>query len=348
MSLLSVEKLRTCFHTRHGVVRAVEGVSFHVDPGETLGIVGESGCGKSVLNYSLLGLLPMPPGRIESGSARFEGTDLLHCSRRELRRVRGKRIAMVFQDPMTALNPYMRIGRQIMEPLWTHERRAFGEVGERENELKSRQGCRRSRGDADRERAVEALGAVGISDAAARMRMYPHELSGGMRQRVMIAMALINRPALLIADEPTTALDVTVQAQILELIKQRQQELGMALILVTHDLGVVAGVCDRVLVMYAGRIVETAETRRLFYHSQHPYTRALIAARPALGSAGEELYTIPGQPPDLVQPIPGCPFAPRCPEARPACFTTPCTLKEIASGHDTACLRVQNGDLALG
>ena len=343
MSLLSVENLRTFFHTRNGVVRAVEGVSFHVDPGETLGIVGESGCGKSVLNYSLLGLLPMPPGRIESGSAHFEGTDLLRCSRKELRRVRGRRIAMVFQDPMTALNPYMRIGRQIMEPLWKHDRGASAWLGG----TKSRQGCRRSQGDADRERAVEALGAVGISDAAARMRMYPHELSGGMRQRVMIAMALINRPALLIADEPTTALDVTVQAQILELIKQRQQDLGMALILVTHDLGVVAGVCDRVLVMYAGRIVETAETRRLFYHSQHPYTRALIAARPALGSAGEDLYTIPGQPPDLVQPIPGCSFAPRCPAARPACFTTPCALKEIAPGHDTACLRVQHGDLAL-
>lgn len=324
MSLLEVENVRTYFHTRNGVIRAVDGVSFHIDDGETLGIVGESGSGKSVLNYSLLGLVPSPPGKIESGAARFESVDLFRASPAELRAIRGKRIAMIFQDPMTALNPFMRIGPQLIEPLRIHERRPASEM---------------------RARAVQALTEVGIADAAARLRMYPHELSGGLRQRVMIAMALIARPALLIADEPTTALDVTVQAQILELIKKSQRELGMAMILITHDLGVIAGVCDRVLIMYAGRIMESADTRRIFYEPRHPYTRALIAARPAAGAPGNDLYVIPGQPPDLVTPIEGCAFAPRCAESRPQCFHTPCALKELAPGHATACLRAQNGEL---
>ncbi len=231
MPLLSVENLRTAFHTRNGVVRAVNDVSFHVEKGETLGIVGESGSGKSVTCYSLMGLIPQPPGRIESGRAMFDGVDLLHCSKAQLAEIRGKRIAMIFQDPMTSLNPYLRVGEQIIEPLIIH-----GGV---------------SRADAIR-RALGALREVGIHDGQDRMRAYPHQFSGGMRQRVMIAMALITNPELVIADEPTTALDVTVQAQILELIKKLQTDHGTAVVFITHDLGVVSGFCDRVQVMYAG------------------------------------------------------------------------------------------------
>ncbi|MEO6994739.1 MAG: ABC transporter ATP-binding protein, partial [Lacunisphaera sp.] len=228
MPLLEVTELRTYFHTRSGVYRAVDGVSFSLEKGETLGLVGESGSGKSVTCYSLMGLVPQPPGRIESGKALFDGVDLLHCPASELRAIRGKRIAMIFQDPMTSLNPYLRISEQLIEPLLIHEKI--------------------SRTDA-LARGLAMLQAVGINDAEKRMDSYPHEFSGGMRQRVMIAMALITRPEILIADEPTTALDVTVQAQILELIKKLQGELGMAVIFVTHDLGVVSGLCDRVQVM---------------------------------------------------------------------------------------------------
>ena len=325
MPLLSVENLKTHFHTRGGVVRAVDGVSFAIEPGEMLGIVGESGSGKSVANLSLLGLVPMPPGRIESGSARFDGIDLLHCTNAERRAVRGKRISMIFQDPMTALNPYHRIGDQIMEPLLIHER------------------CTRAEA---RSRVVEMLGRVGIQDAERRMRAYPHQFSGGMRQRVMIAAALITRPQLLIADEPTTALDVTVQAQILELIKSMQAELGMAVILVTHDLGVIAESCDRVLVMYAGRIVESAKVEDLFREPKHPYTRALLASIPATQKKGAELYTIKGAPPDLTQETIGCPFAPRCEHAAPACRAIAMPLRETARGHATACARVLAGEIS--
>ena len=325
MPLLTVDGLRTYFHTREGVVRAVDGVSFHVEPGETLGIVGESGSGKSVTNLTLMGLVPMPPGRVESGAARFDGVDLLHCSRAEHRAIRGKRISMIFQDPMTALNPYMRVGRQIMEPLLIHER------------------CS---GKKARERAVQALETVGIQDAPRRLLDYPHQFSGGMRQRVMIAMALITRPQLLIADEPTTALDVTVQAQTLELIKQIQTEMGMAVILVTHDLGVIAEVCDRVLVMYAGRIVEAASASKLFQRPSHPYTRALLASLPAARKKGEILYSIKGMPPDLTQPITGCPFAPRCEAAVPRCQSAAIALREFREGHETACIREQEGELS--
>jgi oligopeptide transport system ATP-binding protein len=324
MSLLRVEDLRTHFHTREGIVRAVDGVSFDLNPGETLGIVGESGSGKSVLNYSLLGLLPMPPARIESGTAQFEGADLLRCTRSQLRQIRGRRISMIFQDPMTALNPFMRIGKQIMEPLLLHERVSKVEA---------------------LDRAVAMLKAVGIHDAERRMSMFPHEFSGGMRQRVMIAMALITRPQLLIADEPTTALDVTVQAQILRLIKQLQQEFGMAVILVTHDFGVVAGTCDRVLVMYAGRILESASTRDLFYAPRHPYTRALMASMPSVQQHGGDLYTIPGLPPDLSERIEGCPFAPRCAFAEAVCREECCSLEEVSAAHLSACVRVQRGEL---
>src|SRR6202162_5136953 len=255
MPLLTVNNLRVHFHTRNGVVRATDDTSFTIEKGETLSIVGESGSGKSVTCYALMGLVPQPPGRIESGSAIFDDKiDLLQCSPRELNQIRGKRIAMIFQDPMTSLNPYLRIEDQLIEPLMIHEN------------IDRREAVRRG---------IAALEEVGVSDAARRIRGYPHEFSGGMRQRVMIAMALITKPELLIADEPTTALDVTIQAQILELIKKMQKELGMSILFITHDLGVVSGLCDGVQVMYAGRIVETADTRTLFYSPKHPYTRAL-------------------------------------------------------------------------
>jgi ABC-type dipeptide/oligopeptide/nickel transport system ATPase component len=258
-ALLQVDDLRTYFHTRGGVVRAVEGVSFSINKGETLGVVGESGSGKSVACYSLLRLIPQPPGRFESGRAMFDGIDLLHCSDEELQRIRGNRLSMIFQDPMTSLNPYMRIGDQVIEPLVIHR------------------GI--SRADAFQQ-GVAALRDVGIQDAEKRMRSYPHEFSGGMRQRVVIAMALITKPELLIADEPTTALDVTVQAQILDLIRKMQRELGSAVIFITHDIGIVSAFCDRVLVMYAGRIIETAPTAQIFYQPKHPYNQALQRSIP--------------------------------------------------------------------
>lgn len=324
MPLLTVTDLRTHFHTRNGVYRAVDGVSFTIERGETLGIVGESGSGKSVTGYSLMGLVPTPPGRIEGGTAVFDGVDLLHCTPAEARAIRGKRVAMIFQDPMTSLNPYLRIADQLIEPLLIHQ-----DIG---------------RAEALR-RGLEMLVAVGINDAARRMHLYPHEFSGGMRQRVMIAMALITRPELLIADEPTTALDVTVQAQILELIQKLQRELGMAVIFITHDLGVISGLCDRVQVMYAGRIVETADTRTLFKAPRHPYTRALQRSIPSLQQKGAELYTIEGMPPDLSRPLPGCPFAARCEFALPKCVETPVQLREEVPGHSHACLRAQLGEI---
>ena len=302
----------------------MDGVTFALERGETLGIVGESGSGKSVTCYSILGLIPQPPGRIESGTAMFDGVDLLHCPPRQARAIRGKRVAMIFQDPMTSLNPYMRVSDQIIEPLLIHEKI--------------------SRKDALR-RGLEMLEAVGINDAAKRIHHYPHEFSGGMRQRVMIAMALITRPELLIADEPTTALDVTVQAQILELIKAMQKELGMAVIFITHDLGVVSGLCDRVQVMYAGRIVESADTRTLFHGPRHPYTRALQRSIPSMQPKGAELYTIPGLPPDLSRPAQGCAFAPRCEFAEQDCRTGDPCLADLEPGHAQSCLRVQAGTL---
>ncbi len=326
LPLLQVEDLRTYFHTRAGVVRAVDGVSFHINKGETLGIVGESGSGKSVACYSLLRLIPQPPGRFESGRAMFDGTDLLHCPDDELRKIRGNRLAMIFQDPMTSLNPYMRIGEQLIEPLLLHR-----DV---------------SRDDAWQQ-GIAALREVGIQDAEKRMRSFPHEFSGGMRQRVMIAMALITRPELLIADEPTTALDVTVQAQILELIRKMQQDLGSAVIFITHDIGIVSSFCDRVLVMYAGRIIETAPTSQLFYEPKHPYNQALQRAIPALNAKGRDLYTIPGAPPDVSKPIRGCSFAPRCDYAQEKCVTSEIELWEVAPNHRSACLRVKLGEIDL-
>ncbi len=324
--LLSVNNLGVSFHTRAGIVRAVRDVSFQIQRGETLGIVGESGSGKSVTAYSIMGLLPQPPGRIEGGQAVFDGVDLLAIPRRQLNGLRGRRIAMVFQDPMTSLNPFLRVGEQLMEPLLIHEKIGRPAAGKR---------------------ALEVLAEVGIPDAEHRLRMYPHEFSGGMRQRVMIAMALITKPDLLIADEPTTALDVTVQAQILELMKKMRSELGMAVILISHDLGVVSGFCDRAMVMYAGRVMETARTEDLFYQTRHPYTQALQRSIPALHAKGTELYTIRGAPPDMLHLQAGCPFAPRCDFAVDYCSTEEIAGSDVAPGHGSACLRVQKENLPL-
>jgi len=326
VALLEVDDLRTSFHTRNGVVRAVDGVSFCIDRGETLGIVGESGSGKSVTCLSLLGLVPQPPGRIEGAGAVLEGIDLLRCPQEVLRGIRGRRVAMIFQDPMTSLNPYMTIEEQLMEPLLIHEK-----IG---------------RAAAAR-MALQALQEVGVPEAERRIRSYPHQFSGGMRQRVMIAMALIGKPDLLIADEPTTALDVTVQAQILDLIAQQQRQRGVAVIFISHDLSVVAGFCDRVMVMYAGRVVETADTRAIFREPKHPYTRALQRSRPAMQAKGAELYVIPGLPPDLSRPVPGCAFAPRCEFAVADCGRTEMRLQDVGAGQASACLRVQRGELTL-
>jgi oligopeptide transport system ATP-binding protein len=322
--LLSVQNLRTYFHTRSGVYRAVDGVSFGLARGETLGLVGESGSGKSVTCHSLMGLVPQPPGRVESGSALFDGIDLLHSPPRLLRAIRGKRVAMIFQDPMTSLNPCLRVSEQLIEPLLIHEKI--------------------TRRDA-LARGLAMLEAVGINDAARRIHFYPHEFSGGMRQRVMIAMALITRPGLLIADEPTTALDVTVQAQILDLIKKMQRELGMAVIFITHDLGVVSGLCDRVLVMYAGRIVESAGTRELFHDPRHPYTRGLQRSIPALQPKGAELFTIKGLPPDISKLPPGCAFAGRCEHAAPSCRAALPELLPVNATHHHACPRAHRGEI---
>lgn len=299
--MLSVRNLSASFHTRAGIVRAVRNVSFDVAPGETLGIVGESGSGKSVTCYSMMGLIPTPPGRIESGSALLDGTDLLHCPEKTLRSIRGKRISMIFQDPMTSLNPYLTIGDQVAEPLIIHEG-----IGRREAHT----------------RALEQLALVGIPDAEQRMDAYPHQFSGGMRQRVMIAMALITRPEILIADEPTTALDVTVQKQVLDLIRKLQQDMGTSVILITHDLGVVRQYADRINVMYAGRIVESAPARELLEHPRHAYTRALMKSIPGLHAKGSPLYTIPGLPPNMMQEPCGCSFRPRNTLGNPAlCLT---------------------------
>ena len=325
MPLLEVTDLKTYFHTRAGVIRAVDGVSFSLEKGETLGIVGESGSGKSVTCYSILGLVPQPPGRIESGTARFAELDLLNCSNEQLRKIRGKRISMVFQDPMTSLNPYLKVSEQIIEPLIVHDRMT------RRAALK---------------KGIESLEEVGIKDASRRINFYPHQFSGGMRQRVMIAMALISRPEILIADEPTTALDVTVQAQILELIRERQKELGLAVIYITHDLAVVAAVCKYVNVMYAGRIVESAGTAEIFGRPMHPYSASLQHSIPALQQKGRPLYTIPGLPPDLAKEIAGCPFAARCSYATDPCRSTLSQLIESAPGHKTSCLRFQKGEIA--
>ncbi len=312
--LLDVKNLTTRFHTRNGIVHAVEDVSFSVDRGQTLGIVGESGSGKSVTCYSLLGLIPIPPGRIEAGSAVFDGVDLLKASEKQLRTIRGKRISMIFQDPMTSLNPYMRIRDQLTEPLELHEN---------------------LKGKAALTRAIDALAEVGIPEPEKRIASYPHEFSGGMRQRVMIAMALITKPELLICDEPTTALDVTVQKQVLDLIRERQRDLGTAVIFITHDLAVVSEVCDSINVMYAGRFVESASRAELFGNPLHAYTRSLLRSIPAAQPKGQPLITIPGLPPDLTHPPKGCAFQPRNLLGNPELCVTdhPPEITEITAGH---------------
>ncbi|MBG6088648.1 ABC transporter ATP-binding protein [Actinomadura viridis] len=296
--LLEIEDLVVDFATDEGVVRAVDGAGYAVAPGETLGVVGESGSGKSVTAMSALGLIK-PPGRVVSGRVVFDGVDLRTLSPRELRRLRGGRIAMIFQDPMTALNPVMSIGAQLSEALRLHRQDL------------SRRGAR--------ERAAELLSLVGVPGARRRLRQYPHEFSGGMRQRAMIAMAMANDPDLLIADEPTTALDVTVQAQVLDLLRLTRRETGAATVLITHDLGVVAEMADRVVVMYAGRVVEHGPVAAIFGAPRHPYTRGLLRSLPRLDDDSEELTPIPGSPPGPGETAAGCPFAPRCPMARDLC-----------------------------
>mgnify|MGYP001259397760 FL=1 len=318
--LLRVRDLRTYFVTGQGrgTARAVDGVSFDLHPGETLGIVGESGCGKTVTSLSILRLIPEPPGHIRPGSyIEFTGRNLLTLPSRELRAVRGNRIAMIFQEPMTSLNPVLSIGDQVAEAAIVHQHLSRG---------------------AGRARAIEMLRQVGIPEPEVRVDHYPHQLSGGMRQRVMIAMALICHPQILIADEPTTALDVTIQAQILELLQQLQQQLGMAVLLITHDLGVVAGSADRVLVMYAGQVVETAPTRALFARPGHPYTEGLLASIPRLDRPRERLHSIPGSVPAATAWPPGCRFHPRCPYAWDRCRTEePPLLDTGTAGQSARC-----------
>jgi oligopeptide/dipeptide ABC transporter ATP-binding protein len=318
MALLEVENLRVRFRTRHGILQAVDGVSFSVDAGEVVGIVGESGSGKSVTALSLLRLLPKT-ARIVGGSVRFDGQDLLAISERSMRQVRGNKLAMIFQDPMTSLNPTSPIGKQIAESYYLHRGGSWATA---------------------LARAAELLDAVGVPDATARLRDYPHQFSGGMRQRAMIAMSLACSPKLLIADEPTTALDVTIQAQILQLLGDLQRKFGMAVLLITHDMGVVAETSDRVLVMYGGQVVEQGATAPLFAQPLHHYTNALLGCVPRIDGVGTErgsLISIQGSPPDLAHLPPGCRFAPRCPQAREQCSLQLPTLEPAVPRREVAC-----------
>ena len=325
-TFLEVTDLRTRFHTPEGTVYAVNGVSFSLKEGETLAVVGESGCGKSVTMMSILRLISTPPGEIVSGTVNYRDRDLLQLSENEMEDIRGKEIAMIFQDPMTSLNPVLTIGRQLTETLRTH------------TPMDSEQ---------SRQRAATLLEWVGIPDAANRLGNYPHQFSGGMRQRVMIAMALACTPSLLIADEPTTALDVTIQAQIIELVKRLKEDVGMAMIWITHDLGVVAGMADRVIVMYAGFIVEEAQVDDLYDSPLHPYTLALLQALPRADRRREKnLKSIQGVPPNLLSEPRGCPFAPRCEYVQERCINENPLLAEIENKHKTACwVNVKTGAL---
>ena len=316
--LLSVRNLVTRFRTGRGTITAVDHVSFDVAAGETLAIVGESGSGKSVTALSILRLIPDPPGQIESGEILFDGKDLLKLSDQEIREVRGNRIEMIFQEPMSSLNPSLTVGLQVGEPINLHRKAPWSVALDKAREL---------------------LGMVRMSDTASRVTAYPHQFSGGMRQRAMIAMALACEPQLIIADEPTTALDVTVQAQILDLLKDMAARTGSALILITHDLGVVARYADRVVVMYAGRVVESAPAEELYARPRHPYTRGLMASVPRLHSdAGERLVPIEGQPPDLSRMPVGCAFAPRCRQATDICRNEPPPLRDCGPQHRVACV----------
>jgi len=315
-NLLEVNDLRTYFDTEDGVVKAVDGISFRLKRGETLGIVGESGSGKSVTNLSIIRLIPDPPGRIVGGEVVFNGQDILLLSGKEVRKIRGRRIAMIFQDPMTSLNPFLKISRQLMEMTQLHLGHTKAQAYQH---------------------AIKMLETVGIPDARTRVDNYPHEFSGGMRQRVMIAMALSCEPELLIADEPTTALDVTIQAQILELIKKLKQETGTSVILITHDLGVVAGMTDHVIVMYAGKIFEQAKTSELFAQTGNPYTKGLLRSVPDPTAEQGQLYQIPGSPPDVAHLQPGCPFAPRCERAEEICRREFPPFVKLTADHHSLC-----------
>ncbi|HEY5594513.1 MAG TPA: ABC transporter ATP-binding protein [Nitrospiria bacterium] len=318
-AVLTIKNLKTQFHTSEGVVRAVDGIDLTVRSGTVLGVVGESGSGKSVTALSVMRLIPQPPGKIVSGEALFNGADLLALEEKEMQKIRGKRIAMIFQEPMTSLNPVFTIGNQISEMLRHH--------------------LKMSRKDA-RNRTIELLDLVGIPSADRRVNDYPHQLSGGMRQRVMIAMAISCNPEIVFADEPTTALDVTIQAQILVLLEELRERLGMSLVLISHDLGVIAEVAHEVAIMYAGRIVEEAGTEELFAHPLHPYTQGLLASLPRFDKAGgrrERLRAIPGTVPRMTENLPGCKFTPRCGVAVSHCSKEEPPLKEIRPGHRVRC-----------
>jgi oligopeptide transport system ATP-binding protein len=315
--ILEINDLRTRFHIAEGTVHAVNGVSFHLNHGETIAVVGESGCGKSVTMMSIMRLIPIPPGEIASGEVLYDGHDLLKITEAEMEHIRGKDIAMIFQDPMTALNPVLTIGRQLGEPLRVH-------MGLNKEQI--------------RERSIELLEQVGIADPAQRLGEYPHQFSGGMRQRAMIAMSLACSPSILIADEPTTALDVTIQAQIVELVQQIRQQMKMSVIWITHDLGVVAGIADRVLVMYGGRPAEIAPVDGLYDWPQHPYTHGLLGALPRMDSReAKRLTSIRGTPPDLLIPLRHCPFARRCDYALERCWAEIPPLLTVGEGHEVAC-----------
>ncbi len=314
--ILELDNLQVQFATRGGMLHAVDGVSLSIAPGETLGLVGESGSGKSVTARAIMRLVPTPPGIYAGGRVLFQGKDLLTLSEGEMQKIRGGQIAMVFQDPMTFLNPVYTAGEQVAEAIRTH------------------QGASRAEAKAQ---TIELFRTVGIPNSEARFSAYPHELSGGLRQRVMISMALSSRPKLLIADEPTTALDVTIQAQILDLLRNLQQEFGMSILLITHDLGVVAEMCDKVAVMYAGRIVEEASIEPIFDNPGHPYTGGLLEAIPNAGRDGAPFRPIPGSPPDLARLPQGCRFAPRCRYRQEICVSTPPPVVEIAPGHEALC-----------
>lgn len=321
-AILEVNNLKTTFHTGNGAVQAVRGVSFHLNEGEILGIVGESGSGKSVMSMSLIRLVA-PTAKIEAGSILYKGKDISTYSARQLRSIRGKEIAMIFQDPMSSLNPVMTVGAQVAEMLSEHSRLSAKER---------------------KAQVIALFNRVRIPEAEKRYRQYPHELSGGMRQRVMMALALAMQPGILIADEPTTALDVTIQDQILKVMRQLQSELGTSILFITHDLAVVADLCSRVLVMYGGQIMEDASIDEIFARPLHPYTLGLMASIPSLEQEkATRLVPIPGSPPDMLNPPAGCPFAPRCPEAREICLENPAPLVDAGKGHHSRCWLLTEG-----
>ncbi len=323
--LLDIKNISASFHLRGSVVHAIRDVSLSISQSETVGIVGESGSGKTVLSLSLMRLLPSPPA-IVKGKVQFDSLDLINCSDRDIRSIRGNRISMIFQDPLSSFNPYLRLSEQLIEPLMCHQN------------ISRKQAL---------EICINMLSETGISTPHKLIHCYPHQFSGGMLQRAMIAMALVTNPRILIADEPTTALDVTTQAQILSLMKTLQKQYSMSILFITHNLGIVAGFCDKVHVMYAGTIMESAETVSLFNNTAHPYTKALIRSVPSLHSTAEQLYVIGGPPYDPSLPLRGCPFAPRCEFAIQDCFNEPMELTEIAPKHRTSCVRIKKGELSL-